>query len=65
MPMPSTAPTTKKGKTTGTKKSAEPINLRTSPVSTTNLAKHRVRVIAHQQTWVAGNAETIIGNVID
>ena len=38
--MPSTAATTKKGKTTGKKKSAEPIDLRTSPmwVSTTDLA---------------------------
>ena len=64
-PTPSTASTTKKGKMTGKKKSTEPINLRTYPmwVSTTNLAKHRVRAIAHQQKWVAGNAETIIGNV--
>jgi len=64
-PTPSTAPTTKKGKTTGKMKSTEQIDLRTSPmwVSTTDLAKHRVRVIAHQQKWVAGNAETIISNV--
>jgi hypothetical protein len=64
---PSTAPTTKKGKTTGKKKSDKPINLRTSPmwVSTTDLAKHRVVVIAHEQKWVAGNAETITGNVAD
>ena len=64
-PMPSTAPATKKGKTTGKKKSAEPIDLRTSPmfVSTTDLAMHRIRAIAHQQKWVDGNAETIIGNV--
>jgi hypothetical protein len=62
---PSTIPTTKKGKTTGKKKSAEPIDLRTSPmwVSTTDLAKHRVVAIAHEQKWVAGNAETITGNV--
>ena len=62
---PSTAPTTKKGKTTGKKESAEPIDLRTSPmwVSTTDLAKHRVVAIAHEQKWVAGNAETITGNV--
>jgi len=32
-------------------------------VSTTDLAMHRVRAIAHQQKWVDGNAETIIGNV--
>ena len=66
-PTPSTAPTTKKGKTTGKMKSAEQIDLRTSSmwVSTTDLAKHRVRVIAHQQKWVAGNAETITGNVAD
>jgi len=59
MPTPSTAPTMKKG--------AEPIDLRTSPmwVSTTDLAKHRVMEIAHQQIGVAGNAETIIGNVAD
>jgi hypothetical protein len=64
---PSTAPTTKKGKTTGKKESAEPIDLRTSPmwVSTTDLAKHRVVAIAHEQKWVAGNAETITGNVAD
>ena len=62
---PSTAPTTKKGKTTGKKESAEPIDLRTSPmwVSTTDLAKHRVVAIAHEQKWVAGNAETITGIV--
>jgi len=58
----------KKGKTTGKKKkSAEPIDLRTSPmwVSTTDLAKHHVMAIAHQHKWVAGNAKTIIGNVAD
>jgi len=62
---PSTTPTTKKGKRTSKKKSVEPIDLQTSPmwVSTTNLVKHHVRAIAHQQKWVAGNAETIIGNV--
>jgi hypothetical protein len=32
-------------------------------VSTTNLAKHRVVAIAHEQKWVAGNAEMITGNV--
>ena len=32
-------------------------------VSTTDLAMHRVRAIVHQQKWVDGNAETIIGNV--
>ncbi len=64
---PYTAHTTKKGKTTGKKKSAKPIDLRTSPmwVSTTDLAKHRVVAIAHEQKWVAGNAETITGNVAD
>jgi hypothetical protein len=64
---PSTAPTTKKGKTTGKKKSAEPIDLRMSPmwVSTTDLAKHRVVAIAHEQKWVVDNAETITGNVAD
>ena len=67
MPMPSTAPTTKKGKTTGKKKSAKPINLRASPMWAlmTNLAKHCVRAIAHEKKWVAGNAETITGNVAD
>ena len=63
-----TAPTAKKGKTTGkNKKSAEPIDLRMSPmwVLTTDLAKHRVRAIAHDKKWVAGNAETITGNVAD
>jgi len=66
-PTPSTAPTMKKGKTTGKKKFAEPIDLRTLPmwVSTTDLAKHHVRAIVHQRKWVAGNAETIIGNVAD
>jgi hypothetical protein len=65
MPTSTTAPATKKGKTTGKKKSAKPIDLWTSPmfVSTTDLAMHRVRAIAHQQKWVNGNAETIIGNV--
>ena len=28
-------------------------------VSTTDLAKHHVVVIAHEQKWVTGNAETI------
>jgi hypothetical protein len=62
---PSTAPTTKKGKMTSKKKSAEPIDLWTSPmwVSTTDLAKHRIVAIAHEQKWVAGNAETITGIV--
>jgi hypothetical protein len=64
-PTLTTAPATKKGKTTGKKKSAKPIDLRTSPMflSTTDLAMHRVRAIVHQQKWVDGNAETIIGNV--
>jgi hypothetical protein len=63
-----TAPTAKKGKTTGkNKKSAEPIDLRMSPmwVSTTELSMHRVVAIAHEQKWVAGNAEKITGNVAD
>jgi hypothetical protein len=49
------------------KKSAKPIDLRTSPmwVSTTDLSMHRVVAIAHEQKWVAGNAETITGNVAD
>ncbi len=66
-PTPTTAPATKKGKMTGKKKSAEPINLRTSPmfVSTTDLAMHCVKAIAHLQKWVDGNAEKIIGNVAD
>ena len=34
-------------------------------VSTTNLAKHRVVAIAHEQKWVAGNAEMITGNIAD
>ena len=60
-PTPSTAPTAKKGKTTGkNKKSTKPINLWMSPmwVSTTNLLMHCIVAIAHQQKWVAGNAET-------
>ena len=54
MPTSTTAPATKKGKTTGKKKSAEPIDLQTSPmcVSMTDLAMHHVKVIAHQQKWV-------------
>jgi len=63
---PSTAPTAKKGKTTGkNKKSSEPINLRMSPmwVSTTNLSMHCVVAIAHEQKGVAGNTKTITGNV--
>ena len=65
MPTPSTAPTMKKGKMTGKKKSAEPIDLQMSPmwVSMTDLAKHHVMAISHQQKWVGGNAEMIIGNV--
>ncbi len=51
---------------TGKKKSAKSIHLRTSLmwVSTTDLAKHRVRAIAHEQKWVTGNAETITSNVV-
>jgi hypothetical protein len=64
MPMPCTAPATKKGKTAGKKKSAKPIDLWTSPmwVATTDLAKHCVRAIAHKQKRVACNAESITGN---
>jgi hypothetical protein len=68
MSTPSTAPTSKKGKTTGKNtKSAKPIDLRTSPmwVSTTDLSMHRVVAIAHEQKWVAGNAEMITGSVTD
>jgi hypothetical protein len=49
---PSTAPIAQKGKTTGkNKKSAKPIDLRTSPmwVSRTDLSMHRVVAIAHEQ----------------
>jgi len=66
--MPSTAPTAKKEKMTSkNKKSSEPIDLRTSPmwVSTTDLSMHHIVAIAHEQKWVAGNAETITGNVAD
>jgi len=65
---PSTAPTARKGKMTGkNKKSSEPVDLRTSPmwVSTTDLSMHCVVSIAHEQKWVAGNVETITGNVAD
>jgi len=54
--MPSTTPTTKKGKTTDkNEKSSKPIDLRMSPmwVSTTDLSMHRVVAIAHEQKWVA------------
>jgi hypothetical protein len=49
------------------KKSSKSIDLRTSPmwVSTTDLSIHRVVAIAHEQKWVAGNTETITGNVAD
>ena len=34
-------------------------------VSTTDLSMHCDVAIAHEQKWVAGNAETITGNVAD
>jgi hypothetical protein len=57
----------KKGKSTGKKKSTEPINLQTLPmwVSTTNLKKHCIVAIAHEQKWVASDAGTITGNIPD
>ncbi len=34
-------------------------------VSTTDLKKHRIVAIAHEQKWVLGNADTITGDVAD
>jgi hypothetical protein len=60
-----TAPAGKKSKATKKKKAAKPIDLRALPmwVLTTNLKKHCVMAIAHEQKWVIGNADTITGDV--
>jgi hypothetical protein len=60
-----TAPAGKKSKATKKKKAAKPVNLCASPmwVLTTDLKKHRVVAIAHEQKWVVGNADTITGDV--
>ncbi len=54
MPRPSSAPTTKKGKTTGKKKAAKPVNLCAMPMwaKTTDNTSHRIVAIAHGQKWV-------------
>jgi hypothetical protein len=66
-PTPSTAPTTKKGKTTGKKKAAKPIDLCMMPMwaKTTNGASHCVMAITNGQKWVVGNTVTINGDVAD
>jgi hypothetical protein len=65
MPMPSTAPSTRMGKTTGKKKSAKPVNLCATPMwaKTTNGASHCIVAIAHGQKWVVGNATPINGDI--
>ncbi len=65
MPTPSTAHATKKGKMTGKKKAAKPINLCTMPMwaKTTNGASHCIMAIAPGQKWVVGNAVTINGDL--
>ncbi len=64
-PTLSTAPATKKGKTTGKKKAAKPVDLCSTPMwaKTTDGASHCVVAIAHRQKWVASNAATINGDV--
>jgi hypothetical protein len=60
-------PQSKKSKATKKKKAAKPVDLRASPmwVSMTDLKKHRVVAIAHEQKWVVGNADTITGDFTD
>jgi hypothetical protein len=67
MPMPSTTPTTKKGKATGKKKAAEPIDLWAMPMwaKMTKGAGHCIMAITHWQKWVVCNAVTIKGDVAD
>jgi hypothetical protein len=62
-----TALARKKSKATKNKKAAKLVNFRALPmwVSTTNLKKHYVVAIAHEQKWVVGNMDTITGDVID
>jgi hypothetical protein len=66
-PQSPTAPSGKKSKATKKKKTAKPVNLCASPmwVLTTNLKKHRIVAIAHEQKWIVGNADTITGDVAD
>ncbi len=61
----STAPATKKGKTTSKKKATKPIDLRATPMwaKMTNGVSHRIVAIAHGQKWVTSNATTINGDV--
>ncbi len=64
-PMPSTALATKKGKTTGKNKTAEPVDLRAMPMwaKTTNGASRGVVAIARGQKWAVGNVATINGGI--
>ncbi len=61
-----TAPAGKKSKATKKKKAAKPINLRASPmwVLMTNLKKHCVVAIAHEQKLLVGK-DTITSDVAD
>ncbi len=63
--MPSTAPAMKKGKMTGKKKAAKPVNLCAMPMwaKMTNNPSHCVMAIAHRQKWVVGNTTTINGDI--
>jgi hypothetical protein len=63
-PTPSTAPTTKKGKTPSKKKATEHIDLCTTPmwVKTTNGTRHCIVAITHRQKWVVSNATIINGD---
>ncbi len=65
MPMPSAAPSTRMGKTTGKKKATKPVNLCATPMwaNATNGACHCIVAIAHGQKWVVGNATPINGNI--
>jgi hypothetical protein len=63
-PTLSTAPATKKGKRTGKKKAAKPIDLHAAPMwaKRTDGASHCTVAIAHGQKWVVGKATTINGD---
>jgi hypothetical protein len=65
--MPSTAHTTKKGKTTGKKKAAKPVDLCATPMwtKTNDGTSHHIVAIAHGQKWVVGNVATINGDITD
>lgn len=64
-PPPPPAPSRSRMMTTGKRKSAEPVDLRATPLYSvdTECTRHRIVAISHERTWVAGDAKTIIGDI--